>query len=55
MTTATKSSSSARILWLAVAAGFLLLGTAWTAMFLAARRAHVESVPLATQPGKTSP
>ena len=43
---------TARRLWLAVTAGFLLLATAWTALFLAARHAHVESVPLAAQPGK---
>ena len=39
-------------LWLWVAAGFLLLLTAWTALFLAARAARVESVPVAAQPGK---
>jgi len=46
------AGSSALRLWLAVTAGFLLLGTAWTALFLAARQAHVASVPLAASPGK---
>jgi len=55
MTMAANNRASARRLWLAVAAGFLLLGTAWTVLFLAARRAHVESVPLATSPGRTAP
>jgi hypothetical protein len=52
MTKGADSSSSPLRLWLAVTVGFLLLGTAWTAMFLAARHARVESVPLAAQPGK---
>jgi hypothetical protein len=47
----TADSSSGR-LWLAVTAGFLLLGTAWTVLFLAAWHARIESVPLATSPGK---
>jgi hypothetical protein len=51
----TRSKSSARWLWLAVAAGFLLLGAAWSALFVAARRARIESVPLAAQPGRTAP
>ncbi len=31
-----------------VIALFLLMGCAWTALFMAASRAHVETVPLAT-------
>ena len=50
--TKTADTASPLRLWLAVTAGFLLLGTAWTAMFLAARHARVESVPLATSPGR---
>ena len=49
----TKSADSSVLrLWLAVTAGFVLLGAAWVALFLAARRAHVEDVPLATSPRK---
>ena len=39
-------------LWLWVAAGFLLLGIIWSIMFTLARAAKIESVPLATSPGK---
>lgn len=53
MTKSPGDRSTARRMWLAVAAGFLLFATAWTALFLAARHAHVESVPLAHQPGRT--
>ena len=41
-----------RSLWLWVAAGFLLLGITWSIMFTAAHSAKIESVPLATSPGK---
>lgn len=34
-------------LWLWVAGAFLFLGILWTALFLAARSANIESVPLA--------
>lgn len=34
-------------LWLWVAGAFLFLGLLWTALFLAARSANIESVPLA--------
>ena len=47
--------TSARRLWLAVTAGFLLLATAWIVLFVAARRARIESVPLAPRPGRTAP
>lgn len=33
-------------LWLWVAAGFLFLAVLWTAMFVVARSARIESVPL---------
>jgi hypothetical protein len=36
-------------LWLWVTAGFLILSLAWTVMFIAARSAKVETVPLATK------
>jgi hypothetical protein len=45
-------SGSGRILWLWVAAGFLLLLLAWVAIFAAARRADTRSVPLVTAPAK---
>jgi hypothetical protein len=34
-----------------VAAGFLFLALLWTAMFVAARHARIESVPLAAPAG----
>lgn len=34
-------------LWLWVAGAFLFLGLLWTALFLAAKSANIESVPLA--------
>lgn len=33
-------------LWIGVALGFGLLAAAWTAMFMAASRANVQSIPL---------
>lgn len=55
MTMTGSDPDSARRFWLAFAAGFLLLGAAWTALFLAAHRAQVESVPLASPSGRTAP
>jgi len=40
------------LLWLAVAAGFLILASAWFFLIRASREAKVESVPLATQGGR---
>lgn len=45
----------ARRLWLAVAAGFVLLGIAWAILFTAAHRAQVQSVPLVESNGGTKP
>jgi len=45
--------TSSFILWPWVAGCFLLLVIAWAVMFAAARSAKIESVPLATQGGKT--
>lgn len=36
-------------LWAFVAGGFALLALAWTAMFMAASRTPVQSVPLVTK------
>ncbi|HVT72572.1 MAG TPA: hypothetical protein VHD61_05500 [Lacunisphaera sp.] len=45
----------ARVLWLWVAAGFLLLAAGWTVLFTVAHRAQVQSVPLAGTQGGTRP
>ena len=42
------AKTSARSLWLWVAAPFLLLLLAWAAIFLVARRAGIAEVPRAT-------
>jgi hypothetical protein len=39
------SRSRSLSLWLWVAAGFLFLACLWTAMFVVARSAHIESIP----------
>ncbi len=41
---------TARLLWLWVGAGFLLLTLAWVAVFTAARHADTRTVPLQTAP-----
>lgn len=41
-----------RTLWWWVAGGFLFLAVLWTAMFMVARSARIESVPLPTQEAK---
>ena len=41
--------SAGRSLWLWVAAGFLCLAVLWVALFLGARAARIESVPLTTK------
>lgn len=38
-------------LWLWVVGAFLFLGLLWTALFLAARTANIETVPLAQKGG----
>jgi len=38
-----------RSLWAWVAAGFLFLAVLWTAMFVVARQARIETVPLARE------
>lgn len=43
---------SSKWLWVGVALVFALMVCAWTAMFMFARRAHVESVPLAAPAGE---
>lgn len=43
---------SARLLWLWVGAGFLLLLLAWVAIFTAARHADTRTVPLQTAPAR---
>ena len=53
MKMASSANPTARRLWLAVATGFLLLATAWTALLIAARHADTRTVPLAAQPGKS--
>jgi hypothetical protein len=53
MTMASNDKTTARRLALAVAAAFLLAGLAWSALFLAARHARIETVPLAGQPGRS--
>jgi hypothetical protein len=52
MTKASNDKTAARRLALAVTAGFLLLAAAWTALFLAARHANVETVPLTGRQGQ---
>jgi predicted alpha/beta hydrolase family esterase len=37
---------SSNWIWVGVVLVFVLMGCAWTAMFLFSRQAHVESVPL---------
>ncbi len=37
---------TARLMWLAVAGGFLLLALAWTALFVAADRAQTQFIPV---------
>ena len=49
MTETAADKITARKMWFAVAAGFLLLATAWTTFIVLARRVRVESEPLATQ------
>ncbi len=49
MTKASNAKVTARSLWLGVAAAFLVLIVAWTAIFLAARHAGIAEVPRATQ------
>ncbi len=49
----TRTETSARSLWLWVAAGFLLLALAWTVLFSVARATRVESVPLAHKGGRS--
>ena len=39
-------AAAGRTLWWWVAAGFLFLAVLWTAMFVVARSAHIEAVPL---------
>ena len=46
MTLASSDNVLRRRMWLGVAAGFLLLAGAWTALFIAAHHARVEEVPL---------
>ena len=53
MKKASPDKLTARKMWLGVAAGFLVLAMAWTAMFVAARRADVASVPLSNGGGGT--
>ena len=48
---APSDKSLARRMWYGVGTGFLLLAAAWTALFIAAHRAHVEDVPFATHGG----
>lgn len=52
--TPSASRNAALALWLGVAAAFLLLASAWFAMFTVARAAGVQSVPLAIQGRKGS-
>lgn len=49
---AARPGSSGRSLWLWVAAGFLFLTVLWVALFLGARAAHIESVPLVDRGAK---
>jgi len=37
---------TARLMWLGVAGGFLLLALAWTALFVAADRAQTQFIPV---------
>lgn len=52
MKKASDAETSARSLWLWVAAGFLFLGVLWTGMFIASRHIDTRTVPLATQEAK---
>lgn len=52
MKRASNAETSARSLWLWVAAGFLFLGVLWTALFIASRRIDTRTVPLATKEAK---
>jgi len=47
-----KTPGAAIALWACVACGFLVLGTAWFALFKVAHAAQVKSVPLATAGGR---
>jgi hypothetical protein len=49
---ASPAESSARSLWLWVAAGFLFLAVLWTALFIASRQIDTRTVPLATKEAK---
>ena len=43
------AASSGRSLWLWVGGAFLILFGLWATLFLVARSAHIESVPLQTE------
>lgn len=52
MRKASNAESSARSLWLWVAAGFLFLALLWTALFIASRQIDARTVPLAPKEAK---
>jgi hypothetical protein len=49
---ASSDRTTSRRLWFAVGAGFVLLVSAWTVLFVVAHRAHVGDVPLAANGGR---
>ena len=46
---ASRAKPAGRSLWMWVGAAFFMLGCLWASLFIAARSAHIESVPLETK------